>query len=96
MLGWLGLALGQAGEAAEARAILERLHAIAAQHYVPPTNFAWIHLALGETDDAFTWMERAVDNGDLMIIPIKTYPFLDPLRDDPRFLTLLRKMNLAT
>jgi TolB-like protein len=96
MLGWLGLALGQAGERAEARAILERLQAIAGQHYVPPTSFAWIHLALGETDDAFTWMERAGDNADPWIAPSKTYPFLDPLRDDPRFLALLRKMNLAT
>lgn len=94
MLGWLGQALGQAGETAEARAILERLHPIAGQHYVPPTSFAWIHLALGETDDAFTWMERAADNADPWIAPIKTYPFFDRLRDDPRFLALLRKLNL--
>jgi hypothetical protein len=40
------------------------------------------------------WLERAVDAPDRFIEPIKTYPFLDPLRSDPRFITLLRKMNL--
>ena len=94
VLGWLGLALGQSGNAAEARALLDRLHAIAAQAYVPASDFAWTHLALGEIDTAFTWMDRAIDERDPMMVPIKTYPFLDPLRADPRFTALLRKMNL--
>jgi len=94
MLGWLGLALGQSGAIAEARAILDQLHTIARQAYVPPTSFAWTHLALGDTDDFFTWMDRAFDGRDQMIGPLKTYPFLDPVRADPRFLALLRKMNL--
>ncbi len=94
MLGWLGQALVNSGDTAEARAILERLHAISSQAYVPPTSFAWIYLALGEINQAITWMDRAIDARDANIIPIKTYPFLDPLRDDPRFIALLRKMNL--
>jgi len=73
---------------------LGRLHAMAAQAYVPPTSFAWIHLGLGETDEAFAWMDKAIDARDHMIAPIKTYWFLDPIRDDPRFAALLRKMNL--
>ena len=94
MLGWLGLALAQSGNTAEARAVLERLHAIASQAYVPPTSFAWIHLGLGEIDCAFNWMDRAIDGRDHMMAPIKVYPFFDPIRSDPRFLALLRKMNL--
>jgi TolB-like protein/Tfp pilus assembly protein PilF len=95
VLGWLGLALAQAGNAPAARELLERLHAIAAEAYVPPTSNAWIHLGLNEIDEAFLWLDRAIDMRDPMIIPIKSYCFLDPLRDDPRFTTLLRKMNLA-
>jgi TolB-like protein/DNA-binding winged helix-turn-helix (wHTH) protein/Flp pilus assembly protein TadD len=95
-LGWLALALGQAGEAAEARTILQRLHAIAGQHYVPPTSLAWAHIGLGETDEALLWMEKAIESGDLMMGPIRTYPFLDPIRDDPRFLAILRKLNPPT
>ena len=94
MLGWLGLALAKSGNTDESRALLERLHAIAAQAYVPPTSFAWIHLGLGETDEAFAWMDRAIDARDPMMVPIKTYWFLDPIRDDPRFHALLRRMNL--
>ncbi len=92
--GWLGLALGLGGHTAEARTVLKHVRSIARERYVPPTCFAWIHLGLGDIDEAFVWLERAIDAPDRMIEPIKTYPFLDPLRADPRFTALLRKMNL--
>ncbi len=56
---------------------------------------AWTYLALGEIDSAFEWMDRAIDARDHMMIPIKSYPFLDSIRGDPRYLALLRRMNLA-
>jgi TolB-like protein len=93
MLGWLGLALGQAGHGAEARALLERLQGIAATQYVPPTAFAWTHYGLGDIDAAFVWMDRAIDARDDMIFPISAYPFLDPVRSDPRYVALLTKLN---
>jgi hypothetical protein len=70
------------------------LHAVAAQAYVPRTSFAWIHFGLGEIDEAFVWMDRAIEARDHMMTPIKTYPFMDPIRSDPRFAALLRKMKL--
>jgi hypothetical protein len=94
MLGWLSRALAIAGEAGEARALLDRLTEISLAAYVPPSCFAWIHLGLGNVGEAFTWMDRAIDARDPMIMPIQSYPFLDPLRADPRFHALLRKMNL--
>ncbi len=96
MLGWLGLPLGLSGNTTEARSILEHLRATAIHTYVPPSAFAWIHLGLGELDDAFVWMDRAIGAHDPMMTPIKTYPFMAPLRDDPRFHALLLKMNLAS
>lgn len=95
MLGWLGLVLGQCGNAAEARALLEQLRRMAATTYVPPTAFAWIHLGLGDVDSAFEWLDRAIDARDQLMMPIKSYPIFDPIRPDPRFTGLLRKMNLA-
>jgi len=94
MLGWLGMGLAKAGETAEAGALLGKLAEISRAAYVPPTCFAWTHLGLGHVDEAFTWIDRAVEGRDPIIVPIKSYPFLDPLRADPRFHALLRKMNL--
>ncbi len=92
--GALGLTLGRSGRTQEARKVLSELHAMASQMYVLPSSFAWIHIGLGEVDQAFTWMERAIDDRDPIIVPIKNYPFLDPFREDLRFHALLRKMNL--
>jgi TolB-like protein/Tfp pilus assembly protein PilF len=94
MMGWLGHTLALSGNVSEARALLERLYRKAAQGYVPPTSLAWIHLGLGEIDAAFEWLNRAVDECDQLLMPIKSYTFLDPIRTDPRFAALLRKMNL--
>ena len=88
------MGLAKAGETAEAGARLDKLTEISRAAYVPPTCFAWIHLGLGHIDEAFTWIGRAVDGRDPIIVPIQSYPFLDPLRADPRFRALLRKMNL--
>ena len=92
--GGLGITLGLSGNKTEARALLKRLHDISARGYVPPTSFAWIHLGLGEIDSAFDWLNRAVDECDQYMMPIKSYRFFDPIRADPRFQALLRKMNL--
>ena len=94
MLGWLGMGLAKAGKGEEAGALLDKLAEISRAAYVPPSCFALIHLGLGHMDEAFTWLDRAVEGRDPIIVPIKSYPFLDPLRADPRFHALLRKMNL--
>ncbi len=94
MLGWLGLASGLGGHTAETRTILERLRAIASERFVLPSSFAWVHLGLGEIDDAFAWMERAANHNDEWVHPLKVYPFLDPLRADPRFHALMSKLSL--
>lgn len=93
-LGWLGHTLGLSGKHAEARVLLERLLARAAHVYVSPASIAWIYLGLGELTDFFKWCNLAVDSRDGMIMAIKCYPYLDHLRDDSRYLALLRRMNL--
>jgi serine/threonine-protein kinase len=96
MLGWLGLALGEAGRTDEARGVLAELQeAVDRQAYVPPTSLAWTYLGLGEVDNAFVWLSRAVEECDRMMVPIQLYPLFDPLRDDPRFADLLARMKLT-
>lgn len=94
-LAWLGMLLAAHGETGEARDILQHLRQRASTGYVTPTSFAWIHLGLKEVNLAFEWMDRAVEECDQFMMPIKTYGFLDPFRSDPRYLQLLRKMNLG-
>jgi len=61
--------------------------------YVAPSSFAWIYHRLGDVDNPFTWMDRAIDARDPMMIPIESFPFPAFLRSDLHFHTLLRKMN---
>jgi tetratricopeptide (TPR) repeat protein len=94
MVGWLGLMLGVSGRADEARGVLDRLEKMARTRYVPPSMFAFTYLGLREVDRAFEWLDRAVDARDQLMMPIKSYVFFDPIRADPRFHALLRKMKL--
>jgi len=92
--GWLGLVLGLGGRTDEAAAVLERLETMSRTAYVAPASFAWVYLGLKDLDRAFEWLDRAVDAHDQLMMPIKSYVFFDPIRDDPRFQALLRKMRL--
>lgn len=94
ILGWLGLDLAMCGEEREAREILNRLHQISMKTYVSPTSLAWVYVGLQDFEAALSWLEKAIDDRDPNINPLKTFPFLDPLRHDARLATLLKKMNL--
>jgi len=65
----------------------------AKREYVEPNQFAVIYAYLGEKDEAFEWLEKAFEEGGSMGA-LKVDPRYDPLRDDPRFQDLLRRMNL--
>ena len=93
-LGWLGHTLGLSGKHGEARALLERLLTRASHVFVSPASIAWIYLGLGELNDFYKWCNLAVDARDGMIMAIKCYPYLDHVRDDSRYIAVLRRMNL--
>jgi len=63
------------------------------QGYVSPNTFATIYASLGEKDQAFEWLEKAYQAHDGSMFMVN--PDWEPLRDDPRFHDLLRRMNLA-
>lgn len=52
-------------------------------------------LHLGEIDEGFVWLNRAVDQYDRLLLTIKTHPWFDIVRDDSRFADILKRMNLA-
>lgn len=93
-LGFLAYACGRAGRRDDTRSLLFRLQEYGKAGYVPPSMLALCHLALDDRDAAFEWMDRAVEARDPIIMPIKTFPFLDPVRSDDCYRALLAKMHL--
>jgi serine/threonine-protein kinase len=82
------------GQEAEAEKILERLQILAGNRYVSPVHLAWILAGLGKTDQAFAWLDKAYEERAVDMIYLKVLPAFNPLRGDPRFIALLKKMRL--
>ena len=91
----LGHAYAKAGRPEDARRVLEKLKSQRALRYISPHAIAVIHTALGETESAFEWLEKAYRERDRALVWIKVHPRHDPLRGDARFQSLLARMKLA-
>ena len=76
--------------------MLDQLNAISKQKYVSARYRARIYAALGDKDKAFEWLEKSYEERSIgsAFASIKVDPIFDPLRSDPRFADLLRRMNL--
>ena len=85
-----------AGRRSDAEQVLQGLLVRSRKSYVSPFDIALIYAALGEKDTAFAWMEKAVEERSTWLVYSKWEPRLDPLRSDPRFQELLRRIGLPT
>jgi DNA-binding winged helix-turn-helix (wHTH) protein/TolB-like protein/Tfp pilus assembly protein PilF len=92
---FLAYALARSGQKTEARKILQEMEAASRSQYVAPFNRVIVHIALGEYDPALSLLEEALEDGEYGI-RLKTEPLLDPLRDDPRFHSLLRRAGFSS
>lgn len=61
--------------------------------YVSPLFIAGTYITLGDKDHAFEWLDKAYQERSPVLFAIKVDPSWDPLRSDPRFQDLLRRMN---
>jgi TolB-like protein/Tfp pilus assembly protein PilF len=93
VLGGLGQAYAFLGDRAKARQFLAELAERAKRQYVSPGNFAMILIALKDYDAAFGWMEKAAEERDFYAT-ILADPDYDPIRSDPRFAALRRRVGL--
>jgi TolB-like protein/DNA-binding winged helix-turn-helix (wHTH) protein len=94
-LGALGHAYAVSGHRSEALQILEGLRQHSAKRYVSGYEFALIYSGLGEQDNAVQWLDRAFQEHSTWMLHLKVDPRLDPLRSDPRFQDLVRRVGLA-
>ncbi len=90
---YLGAAYAKAGETAKARAILKRLQMTG--DYVSPGELAVLYTALSEHEQALASLERAYASHDLQMKYLGVDPALDPLRSDPRFIDLVRRIGFT-
>jgi TolB-like protein/Flp pilus assembly protein TadD len=70
-----------------------RLEGLKSQHNRYPAATAKYYAQLGDKDQAFAWLEKAYEKHDSPMFRLKIQPWWDPLRSDPRFQDLLRRMN---
>jgi len=89
-----GYTWAMAGDSAKAQAILMELKSRIGQRYVPAEHIATLYSALGQKDEAFVWLEKACENRDFRLCRLKVDPRWDPLRSDPRFTAILKRIGL--
>jgi serine/threonine-protein kinase len=94
-LAQLGQAYAEAGRVTEARDILRRLSDLATRQYVSPYHMAYVLTGLGEYEEAMDWLEKAYEEKAGAIYGIKGSFLFLALRSNPRFVALLKKMNLG-
>jgi TolB-like protein/Flp pilus assembly protein TadD len=87
-----GGAIARAGDLAGARKVLARLEEISKTRYVCPYQVGVICAHLGETDEAFRWLEKAYQVRSQCVPFLKVDPQLDPIRSDPRYADLVRRL----
>jgi tetratricopeptide (TPR) repeat protein len=95
-LAHLGNTYARAGRVREARECIRQLKQRSDVEPVETYGIALIHAGLGEKDQAFEWLEKAYELRDQGMSFLKVEPPLDPLRSDPRFQDLLRRMHFPS
>jgi len=86
---------GRAGRRVQARQALEKLERIRRRRPMDPAPLLLAHVGLGNTEAAFALLEEAYTEHSTALPSLKVNPIYDPLRDDPRFDDLMRRIGLT-
>jgi TolB-like protein/DNA-binding winged helix-turn-helix (wHTH) protein/lipopolysaccharide biosynthesis regulator YciM len=93
MISALAHAAALSGNQEEALRLLQQLTAQSRKQYVSPFYVAVVYIALGKTEIAMDWMEKAFADRSNGLVFLKVEPELDPLRSNPRFIALQHRLN---
>ena len=91
-LALLGGAYAAAGQRPKALALLEELTRRSSGEYIAPFHLAFLHIPMGNADEAITCLEKACEDRNALTWWIRDCPFYDPIRVHPRFPALLERL----
>jgi TolB-like protein/Tfp pilus assembly protein PilF len=84
-----------AGRRSDALRLLADLERRKSAGYVPSAAFVNAYLGLGDNEQAFAALEQAVQEKSNILQFVKTHPYFDPIRSDPRFRSLVHRVGLG-
>ena len=84
---------GAAGRPDRAKSVLAELQELAGHRFVTAYGVALVYAGIGDSDDAFTWLDKAFAERSHWLVWLRLDPRFDPLRSDLRFTELLRRMK---
>lgn len=90
---WLGYAYGASGDRANAMAAMEELKKTSLHGYVPAFNLAIVYLGLGDRGHALKYLEDAYASDSQWMGWLKQDKIFDPIRSEPRFVALIKKLR---
>jgi tetratricopeptide (TPR) repeat protein len=94
MLALLGHAYAASGKRTEAQQVLTDLQQLQDQRYVSPYTVAAIYAGLGDKEQAFKWLETAVEIRDIWLMNMKVDPVFAKLRSERKFIDILARIRL--
>jgi TolB-like protein/Tfp pilus assembly protein PilF len=94
-IGVLIRAYAHAGRRSDALRLLAELKRRKKAGYIPAGAFVNAYLGLGDNEQAFYWLEQAYREQSNILLFLKTHPYFDPMRGDPRFTDLVRRVGLG-
>jgi predicted Zn-dependent protease len=90
---FLAMAQAAAGNEKEARRLIAALAKAADQRYMCAYEIGSVYLRLGDKDEAMRWINRGLDEQCDCMVWLKTEPWMDPLRVDPRYADLIKRVR---
>jgi tetratricopeptide (TPR) repeat protein len=94
VFGCIGRAYAGLGQRDKALQKIAAVKQVERTTYVASYWTAVIYAGLGDKEAAFAELEKSFQNHDWFLAKLKTDPFMDPLRDDPRFDAMVKRLNL--
>jgi TolB-like protein/Tfp pilus assembly protein PilF len=91
---FVGYAHARLGQRSQAVRVLDQLETASKQRYVPALSLAIVYVGMDEKEQAFLWLEKAYEERTNSFAYLKVQATWDPLRSDPRFAALVRRIGL--